>query len=104
MFKDSNSLAFIEKLGAEVQAEVNENRLAVHAAVGIVQKRHERLRIEALGNNTSAALQWAQERSEVGRIGKNIQSGRDSELARIKLEQARKRALAYARNKKSEGY
>lgn len=104
MFKDSDSLAFIERLGAEVQTEVSENRLAVHAAVGVVQKRHERPRIEALGNNTSAALQWAQERAEVGRIGERIQSGRDSELARINAEQARKRAEAYARNKESGRY
>lgn len=104
MFKYSDSLAFIEKLGNEVQEEVTENRLAVHFAVGVVQKRHERQRIEALGNNMSASLQWAQERAEVGRIGKRIQTGRDNELARINAEQARKRAEAYIRNKASGNY
>lgn len=104
MFKDSESLAFIEKLGKEVQAEVTKNRLAVQSAVGVVQSRNERGRIEALGNNISASLQWAQERAEIGHIGERIQSVRDSELSRINADQARKRAKAYARNKESGNY
>jgi hypothetical protein len=97
MFMDSESLAFMNRLVKEVQDEVAHHRAPVNSAVGGVTKRHEMARIEALGNSTSAAIQWAQEAAELKRIGDRIQQGRDEALAAINAEQARKRQEEYLR-------